>query len=246
VAYVAWKSGRTVAGVLVIAAHIALILLLSRPAHQAPEIVEVLLLPLPITLVSTVPDTSSNTTEQQRATNARRARREPPTARASSPSTIVDTPGAAISNVPPNESPNAAESPIPQIDWHAELTTAARSAEQRARIDSERRTLSGLAQTPMKLPAKKLTCPFERCEPGWDSPPGIFPHSKAGRVEKSSDGEVIRWTSERCYQTLVSNDIFHRAMTRCQVPFEKSKARGDLFDHMRDVPPPTEKALDVP
>ncbi len=35
-------------------------------------------------------------------------------------------------------------------------------------------------------------------------------------------------------------------MTRCVKWLGKQGARGDLFDHMRDVPEPEEKATDVP
>jgi hypothetical protein len=57
---------------------------------------------------------------------------------------------------------------------------------------------------------------------------------------------VIRWISNRCYQILVTSNVLHHGMTRCVQPLKKRAARGDLFKHMQDAPPPEERATDVP
>lgn len=70
--------------------------------------------------------------------------------------------------------------------------------------------------------------------------------TKKGRIEKAGDGEVIRWTSDHCYQILVTPNVLHRGMTRCVAPLDKKGPRGDLFKHMKEAPPPPDRATDVP
>lgn len=238
----AFGQPRIVLGLLVFAAHVALILLLARTArHPAEEVVEVVFVSLPITPPDEPLDEPSPPLPPPTT-----GRTQKDTRPSQLPSTFSDTP-VPIEPITPSPEPiTLPPDSIPQIDWHAELATSARNTDERARLERERRTLSGLAQEPMKLPARKRTCPFEQCEPGWDAPPSIFPHTKTGRVEKSAQGEVIRWISDNCYQILITDNIMHRAMTMCQKALEKDQARGDLFDHMRDAPPPVERALDVP
>jgi hypothetical protein len=94
----------------------------------------------------------------------------------------------------------------------------------------------------------KPACPYEQCEPGWGAGFSVFESqpSKKGRIEKTADGEVIRWTGNQCYQILVSSNILHRGMNKCFANLDKAGARGDLFKHMKEVPLPEEKAMDVP
>ncbi len=104
------------------------------------------------------------------------------------------------------ESQQQAESPPASIDWQAELGTAAGAMDERARAERERRSFSHppphASLTPKHV---KPSCPFERCEPGWGAGPSVFDSTatKKGRVEQTVDGEVIRWTSNNCYQILI-------------------------------------------
>jgi hypothetical protein len=44
----------------------------------------------------------------------------------------------------------------------------------------------------------------------------------------------------------VTPDIFHNGMTSGVQPLRKQAARGDLFKHMQEVPPPADRPTDVP
>ncbi len=97
------------------------------------------------------------------------------------------------------------------------------------------------------MPDRKVPqCPFEACEPGWGAGPSVFESNKAGRIEKTDDGETIRWTSNQCYQILVTHNLLHRGMSRCAVALEKRSARGDLFEHMKEAAPPGARPTGVP
>jgi hypothetical protein len=120
--------------------------------------------------------------------------------------------------------------------------------EQRESTERERRSFAAPKQSSLTPRHVKPACPFEECEPGWGSGFSVFESqaSKKGRIEKTPDGEVIRWSNNYCYQILVSSNEMHRGMTKCQAPLGKLAVRGDLFKHMKEAPPPEERAIDVP
>jgi hypothetical protein len=222
---------------LVLAAHIAVILVIGRAARHAADVREVVFLPLPIT-----PDEDRE--EAMRASelpvlpvpvDVSSSVPEPPPGE---PQLEEDT-AAPGSNLP--------REPAPSVDWFDEARRSAETLEQRRRAARERRSFSGPREGEgMPGLRKKPACPFEQCEPGWGAGPSVFEHSKRGRIEKTPDGEVIRWTSNHCYQVLVSPNEFHRSLNKCVKDLDKKAARGDLFDHMNDVPLPEEKGFDVP
>jgi len=119
------------------------------------------------------------------------------------------------------------------LDWYDAAAAASRSITEREHDLSERRSFSGPKTDATKPPKKPYTI-FE--------PKSV----KAGRIENTDEGEVIRWTSDHCYQILVTPNEMHRGMTKCFMPLGKRKVRGDLFNHMKDVAPPPDPATDVP
>jgi hypothetical protein len=241
-----WEALRRalVAGV-VIAAHIALVFALAQRVRRPAEVVEVFLTLIPIT-------TEEQPRQQERspelpATKTRKAlRREVASA---TPSVPTNAQRQQAQEEPAPRETESSTAPVAPIDWYAEAQATASALEQRDRANRERRPLdrpSGSALAPDRH--GKPPCPFEKCEPGWGAPPSVFDSTatKAGRIEKTADGEVIRWISNRCYQILVTPNILHRAMTRCVQPLGKKAARGDLFKHMKEPPPPADRATDVP
>ena len=248
----------------VVAAHVMLILMLSKGTrHQPAEVVEITLFDLSIT-----PEEEEGVPELEvpRASDARPSARSQE--RAASPSASPDAESSrAEAAKPETETVDGDANPKPitpdasldaliaptdvpvdtaPIDWFAAARTSAAALKQRQDTEAQRRTLAGPNQPPLRAPKKKQACPFEHCEPGWDGEFSVFESSKAGRIEKAADDEVIRWISNRCYQILVSPNPMHKAMTKCVTPLDKAPARGDLFKHMHEAPPPPERATDVP
>lgn len=254
------KAQRLAVGLVVVAAHVVLIWVAQRDAVRLERVIEVTLLSLPIT-----PE------DRAREKEARRARAKgsaPESRRAASASTKggagahAKEPSAQslLQEMPEHELLNqrslqsepatgaAPQAPESSIDWQAELQTTAKALEQKARGARERRSFAAPAGTPLTPGKTKPPCPFEKCEPNWGAGFSVFESqsSKKGRIEKTPDQEVIRWTSDHCYQILITPNLLHRGMTKCQMPLGKSAARGDLFKHMKEVPPPGDRATDVP
>jgi hypothetical protein len=216
----------TVLGV-VLAAHVAMIFVIGRAVRHREADRDIIYVPLPIT-----PDEEPQPPFVPQPPDARETR----------------TRAQELSLVPPSQAevtPLVPEEPAAPVDWHAEAQKSAEAYEHRERAKREQRSFD-FPQAGMKAPRSKPKCPFEQCEPGWGAAPSVFPSSKRGRIEKTADGEVIHWTSNNCYQILVTPNIFHRGMNKCVASLDKKSARGDLFDHMNDVPPPEERAFDVP
>ena len=69
---------------------------------------------------------------------------------------------------------------------------------------------------------------------------GIFSAgpTRAGTSEMNGDGELIRWFNDRCYSIITTLNLRHRGMIKCVQPLGRGKARGDLFDHMKDAETP--------
>ena len=229
---------RVAIGLAVVAAHVALIFVVGRGTRPAAEVVEITFLPLPITPEETKPITQPKVSSTRPSAPSRM---KPQPQNAPRSETQIQE-----SEVAPDTSPTAPAAPI---DWYAEARTSADALEQRDRIAHGRRSLDGPTQPPLAGPRHvKPACPFEKCEPNWGTGFSIFQSqaTKAGRIEKAPDGEVIRWTSDRCFQILVTPNLMHRGMTKCQMPLKKSGPRGDLFKHMKEAPPPEDRATDVP
>lgn len=234
----AWGSAardvRVRAGIAlgVATAHIVLFIVMGRGAQRLAEVVQITLVPLPISF-------EERKREVRPAVKSIVMRKVQvrPAAPAPQPQTSTEL---------QQDAPRLPE-PTPSIDWYAEASEAANEQQQRARAEAQRRSFARPDGTPMR-PAREKPCPFEQCEPGWGRGFSIFEqdHTKAGRIEKTADGEVIRWKSNNCYQILISADPRHRGATKCFVYLQKRQARGDLFEHMREVPPPAERATDVP
>jgi hypothetical protein len=229
-------SRRVLVICVVIAVHVALVFSLGRGGvRRLTEVVEVSLMLVPITESAPVmPIPQPREPARRRVASA-------------APSVPANPEPSAIQHEEPV--PESSTAPVAPIDWYAEAQATASAVEQRARADRERRALDrpgGSALAPDRH--GKPPCPFEKCEPGWGSAPSVFDSTatKKGRIEKTLDGEVIRWTSNRCYQILVTSNLLHRGMTRCVQPLGKKAARGDLFKHMNDVPPPEDRATEVP
>jgi hypothetical protein len=212
---------------VIVAAHVGLLFLGARAARQIREVRHVVYIPLPI-----LPE-----------------RQQEPPKPAASPTTSAEPAVRAPTEAPrplsEEDEPAPAEPQAP-IDWFAEAGKAAESFDQRQRTERERKSFSGPRQVMPGPRHVKPPCPFEQCEPGWGAPPSVFERSKRGRIEKTLDGEVIRWTSNHCYQILITPELLHRGMNKCVASLGKKQARGDLFDHMNDVPVPEERAVDVP
>jgi hypothetical protein len=246
-----------------------LIFVIGRSTRHAGEVIEVMLLSsLPITseeqpakALPPSPSETNETSEQRRGAVApafaagQRVGDDSavlPDARSSTDPAPHDAPTSDEAQAElAREHVRAPTSDTPKgpIDWYAEARSTADALEQRDRADRERRPLDRPNGSALVGPSRKPPCPFEKCEPGWGNAPSVFDSTatKAGRIEKTFDGEVIRWISNRCYQILVTPEILHRAMTRCVTPLKKSKPRGDLFKHMKEAPPPpADRATDVP
>lgn len=245
------ESSRALVAFVVIATHVALIFLIGRSTRHEAEIIDVMLLSsLPITpeeqraepLRAPLPEQKDLVLERRRASGTPAAAAS---TRAEAPSAVPVSPRDSERN----ETSTQANAPAAPIDWYAQAHATADALDQRDRANRERRPLDGPAGSALAGPRHvKPPCPFEKCEPGWGAAPSVFDSTatKAGRIEKTFDGEVIRWISNRCYQILVTPNILHRAMTRCVTPLKKSPPRGDLFKHMKEIPEPEDGATDVP
>ena len=223
-------------GVVIVAAHVALIVVLSRGTRRAAEVLEITFFPLPITLDDRPKPAPVSVTPQPEPG----LRRDAP---------IERTPVTPAPEIAAPSEPDEPDEPAPSIDWNAQIQASAAALQKRADTEREQYSFtSPRAPAAMSPKHVKPPCPFEKCEPTWGADFSVFgdQSAKKGRIEKTPDGELIRWTSESCYQILITDNIMHRAMTKCIKPLRKDAARGDLFKHMRDVPPPEEKATDVP
>jgi hypothetical protein len=245
---------RTAVALAVVAAHVALIFVMRGARHSA-EVLDITLFALPITPEdrpreqARVPEPPISRATEVRPQNVSAARASSSARPHVEPS--LGEPSRSETEVPESEVAAGAgfpSEPAAPVHWYAEARTSADALEQRERIERERRSLAGPKQSPLSPRHVKPACPFEKCEPNWGADSSIFESqsTKKGRIEKTPDGEVIRWTSNRCYQILVTPNIMHRGMWKCFVPLGKSGARGDLFKHMKEVPPPEERATDVP
>jgi hypothetical protein len=244
-----------------------LIFLIGRNARHVAEVVDVMLLSsLPMTPeeepAEALPVSPSETKERSKRREASvspaPSAAAPPDERSSVEAGRRGLPArdetqSELADDPAHEPARDAHEPIPDlrsapVDWYAEARSSADALEQRERANRERRALDGPNGAALVAPRAKPPCPFEQCEPGWGHAPSVFDSTatQAGRIEKTFDGEVIRWISNYCYQILITPNILHRAMTRCVMPLDKSKPRGDLFKHMNEIPLPEDRATDVP
>jgi len=245
---------------VVVAAHVALVIVMLRSAGHSADVVDITLFALPITPedrpreplhVQKPPISRASETAPRRAAVARESVAEQhvePSLVESSRSENNTLDDAASVQA------GAASEPAPPIDWYAEIETSARALEQRARIERGRRSLAGPNQQALSASSKTPACPFERCEPGWGANLGIFEsqHSKAGRIEQTPnnmpmtyDGrlditgsDLVQWINNWCYSVLVSADHLRQGEIKCVAPLGKTPARGDLFDHMHEGQPP--------
>jgi hypothetical protein len=254
------------AAALVVATHVALIFLINGRStrHMAAGVVDITFFPLPITPDSRLSEPAAVPAVEPAA---------PPTAsdkQPTVPATAPASPSESVATVSAESEeaerraleaqtsepdvtepapPRSPDDPASSVDWQAELSSAASTMEQRGRAANERRSFSHPSPQSSMTPRRaKRPCPFEECEPGWDAAPSVFDskRSKKGRIEKAPDEEVIRWISNNCYEILITPNPMHRAMTRCVQPLGKGAANGHLFDRMRDVPLPQDRATDVP
>jgi hypothetical protein len=252
----------------VMAAHVALIIVMWRSAGHSAEVVDVTFLALPIE----PEDRPREPVHVQKPPISRAAEivpRHASAARASATTQPYVEPSLGESSRSETEAlgnkvaarTGSASEPAAPVDWHAEARASANALEQRDSIESDRRSLAGPKQHPSSAPPTPA-CPFEKCETNWGSDWGIFEsqHSKGGRIEKipddmqktlqgrqkTSDGEVVLWFNNWCYEILVTADRSRQGMIKCSVPLGKRTARGDLFDHMNESPPPKPRAIDVP
>jgi hypothetical protein len=101
------------------------------------------------------------------------------------------------------------------IDWYAQLQAAARA------VVADR------------------TRPSRDAKEGRRSG-GIFSAAptRAGTSDVNAEGELIHWFNDRCYSIVTTLNLLHRGMIRCVQPLGRGKARGDLFDHMKDADTP--------
>jgi hypothetical protein len=253
----------------VMAAHVALIIVMWRSAGHSAEVVDMTSFALPIE----PEDRPGEPVHVQKPPIWRAAEslpRHASAARASATAQPHVEPSLGESSRGETEAlgnkvvarTGFASEPAAPGDWYAEARASADALEQRDSIESNRRPLAGPKQHPSSAPPQTPACPFEKCEPNWGSDLGIFEsqHSKGGRIEKipddmqktlhgrqkTTDGEVVLWFNNWCYEILVTADRSRQGMIKCGVPLGKRTARGDLFDHMNESPPPEQRATDVP
>ena len=259
---------RAAVTLVVVATHVALIIVMLRSAWHSADVVDITLFALPITPedrprepvhVQKPPISRASETVPRRAAVTRESATEqhvePSLGESSrSENNTLDDVGAAHAG--------AAGEPAPPIDWHAEVETSARALEQHDSIESGRRSLAGPKQQALSASPKTPACPFERCEPGWGANLGVFEsqRSKAGRIEKipsnkpiTSDGslditgsELVQWINNWCYSVLVSADRLRRGEIKCVAPLGKTPARGDLLDHLNEGQSPKSHDTDAP
>jgi hypothetical protein len=207
-------SERVVVASVIVAAHVALIMLFARSARPSLSAGEVVFVSLPIWVdeamresVSTKEDTAGGL--RPFAPRVRRLQEQ------TSGTEVLQSERAA------------------PIDWFAEARTTAGVLEERTQTEGARRNLAGSNHKRVE-PRKAPYSVFEKSE-------------QPGRIEKNPEGELVLWISERCYSIVETQNIMHKGMTMCFMPLDKRRVRGELFDHMREVPPPPQdKATDVP
>lgn len=231
---------RIAVGLAVVAAHVVFVLVLGKGARQAPELVQITFFPLPITPEERPSPRQTAESPVAPRENSRRPRKD-----------TLTQPAPITLNAEPIAAPEAIVPDVPAapIDWTAELQASSEALQKRADTAGERRSFTAPSAPSSMVPRYvKPPCPFEQCEPTWGADFSVFADqgAKKGRIEKNTEGETIRWINEYCYQILITPQIMHNAMTMCKQPLKRNAARGDLFKHMRDVPPPEEKATDVP
>jgi hypothetical protein len=253
----------------VVAAHMAVIFVMWRGARSSAEALDTTLFVLPIT----PEDRPREPVRLQEPPVSRVAETIPRNAPAARPSATVPAHAEpSLGELSRGETEvlgnkvaagaGSAIEPAAPIDWYAEARTSADALERRDRIERERRSLDGPKLRTPDPRYVKPACPFEKCEPNWGSSSSIFKsqHSKGGRIEKipndmqrtlqgspkTTNSEVVHWFNNWCYQILVSEDRSRRGRIWCGVPLRKKTARGDLFDHMNESPPPEPRATDVP
>jgi hypothetical protein len=256
---------RAVLALAVVAAHVAVIFVTWRGARNSAEVPDITLIALPITSEDrlrkpariSAPPISRAAEIRPRSASAARASptAAPHVERSLAEHSQSETEVAGNKVAAGAGSPGSPGEPAAPVDWYAEARKSVDALEQRENIERERRSLAGPKQHPSGDRHLRPACPFEKCEPNWGVDLGIFESqdTKRGRIEripddtqKTPDGEVIRWISNHCYQILVTANKLHRNMTKCGAPLGKSAARGDLFKHMNESPPPQDRATDVP
>jgi hypothetical protein len=224
-------------GLVVAAAHVVFIFVLQPGGRRSPEVVAITFFLLPITPEDRLPSELGPARVSVTRRAMGRTRRDKP---------LPDAPASAAADVPAEP---VVDNLAPSIDWNAQISASADALQKRA--DTARQQYSFAApRAPSAMVPKhvKPPCPFIECEPTWGSGFSVFESqaAKKGRVEKNTTGETIRWINDRCYQYLVTENVFHKAMIKCERPLAKDQSRGDLFKHLREVPPPEEKETDVP
>jgi hypothetical protein len=238
---------RVAVGVVVAAAHFALIFILQPGERRSADVVEITFFPLPITPED---ERDERKLEPAQVSVRRRAndrtRRDTPGARVAPPVSGPTSPTESFESAPQE---SVVDVPNAPVDWNAQIEAGAAAAQKRADVARQQYSFTS-PKAPGSMTPKyvKPPCPFIECEPTWGSGFSVFESqsSKKGRVEKNTTGETIRWINDRCYQYLVTANVFHKAMIKCERPLAKDQARGDLFKHMREVPPPEDKETDVP
>jgi hypothetical protein len=259
---------RAAVTLVVVAAHVALIIVLLRSAGHSADVVDTTLFALPIN----PEDRPQEPVHVQRPPISRASQTAPRRA-AVAPEPVTEQhaePSPGESSRSENDIPGdtaathagAASEPVPPIDWHAEIEKSAHALEQHDNIS--RHALAGPKQPALSAVPRKPACPYERCEPGWGDNPGIFDpslHSKAGRIEtipangtpspngsqNKAGSESILWINNWCYSILASPDPQRQGTAKCFFPLGKTTAaRGDLFDHMNEGSPPQSHDTEAP
>ena len=251
----------------IVAAHVALIIAMSRSAKHPADVVGITLFSLPISPedrirepehVQKPPISRASKIASRRAAVAPESaigQHVEPSLGESSPSEngILRDTGATHAT--------AASEPVPPTDWYAEIETSAHALEQHDNIG--RRSLAGPKQPAPGAAPQKPACPYERCEPSWGENPGVFKpslHSKAGRIEtvptdmttlpngsqNMAGNESVLWINNWCYNILASPDPQRQGMYKCFFPLGETSARGDLFDHMNGSGPAQSHDTDAP
>jgi len=134
---------------------------------------------------------------------------------------LVTVPVPARPELPPTEEPPA------KIDWNAEAALIAKQQAQAATAPGPRALDKHGAGTDLDGglgPEPGYTPEF-----GWD-------HARTHRVEALEGGGSILWINDRCFIVLAGMIPF----PMCGIG--KIPVRGDLFDHMHDLPPQEPKA----
>jgi hypothetical protein len=128
----------------------------------------------------------------------------------------------ARANLPP-EPESSSITPTPSPDWRAEAQIAANDE-----LEAEARKRQ---QPPPLAPHD-----FSAVKPGSsdDSKPQFgWNHARTHRVEELSGGGLLININDRCAVVV----IYFFALPACKIG--KMPARGDLFEHMQDVPAAT-------